>query len=161
MHLTNLKGFLKALTRINKKSRNFLLTHIALWLYYVDLLTRIPKSHHLLFYKFSTIYYDFPKFCRLYAYKEKEKEKRFFSLGSLKISLIYPQINLYYSYESCTMHLTRWKTFYSRANSILFFFSTPEQGRPAFDQLRRRWWRAATGKDWMGLNVPRPLLGQW
>jgi hypothetical protein len=61
---TRVKNFLlknPKLKEITKNSKNFPLDPAILSYYQVDLLTRIPKSPHLHFYDFSTIYYEFPK----------------------------------------------------------------------------------------------------
>ena len=82
-------------------SKNFLLKHMILWLYCIDLLSRIPKSLYLLFFNFFMIYYDFPKFHPIICMKKiKENHLAQKPLSYPQNKLQHKGPSLYYSPES-------------------------------------------------------------
>jgi hypothetical protein len=53
--------FLNLFSKMNFYSQKFLLKHSNLCIHDIENFTRIPKSSHLTFYDFSTVFYEFSK----------------------------------------------------------------------------------------------------
>ena len=68
-----------------------------LWLYYIYPLSRIPKSPHLLFYDFSTIYYHFQSF--------SHKKKNRFAPRTLNF---FSNVDSNKHVPICTIHMSLW-----------------------------------------------------
>ena len=129
-------------------SKLFKLKHALLQIQCIDNFTRIPKSPHLLFYAFSTNYYEFSKWSIQICQNQKKRNLNL-ARGSLQKTYIkYKQMNPFwhYSQESLSIHLTPWRTSYSCSWSLASLHPAGSWTLRRSSRFWRRWSTSASEK---------------